>query len=142
MSAKLSLFYEYDSDPCESFGRLTVTVDASGFAGSGSMWVQWQDLKDLASELAVFPLPPVTFEHGFNQLAGNDLRIALKFVQVNSRGELKVAVTVADYLEPDRRLRTDFLTHYPQLETFSRSILRMLDRKTGAAELEGFVSHA
>lgn len=138
MLATLSLSYAYDSDPSESFGRLTVAVDAGGFAGQGSMWVQWQDLRRLAAELLAFPLQPVAFRRGFNDLRGDDLRVALDFTPANPRGELGVTVTVADYLEPGRRLTTDFLTHYPQLERFSRSLTLVMDRKAELARLEGF----
>ena len=136
----LSLSYKHDADPDDDFGQLQVAVNASGFSGSGFMWVQWQDIEEFAADLAAFPLPanpPVSLRRGFNDLVGDDLRIAIEIQPADARGNLRVDVTIADYIEPARRIRTTFNTLYPQLETFQRSILRVIKGDLAEAVLIG-----
>jgi len=127
-------------DPKDDFGQFHVAVSASGFSGRGSMWVQWQDIEAFAAQLATFPLPsspPVSLRRGFNHLVKDDLRVAIEIRPVDARGNLRVDVTVADYIEPERRVRTTFNTNYPQVESFQRAILRMMKGDIAEAVLTG-----
>lgn len=52
-------------------------------------------------------------------------------------GHLRVRVEIAEYLKPARRVRSDFVTHYPQLEVFGTGLLRMARRQAIEAVLLG-----
>jgi len=136
----LTLSFTHDPDPNEHFGQFHIAVSASGFSGSGYMWVQWQDIEEFAEALAAFPLPaspPVSLRRGFNHTAGDDLRVAIEIRPTDARGNLQVDVTVADYVQPERRVRTTFNTNYPQVEIFQRSILQMTKGDLAEAVLTG-----
>lgn len=48
MTAKLTLRYEFGSDPNDDFGWLALAVETDRFTGRGRFSVQWQDVTEMA----------------------------------------------------------------------------------------------
>lgn len=55
MTAKLTLRHQFSSDPYDDFGWLALSVQTYAFTGRGGFWVQWHDVKELASKLDAYP---------------------------------------------------------------------------------------
>jgi hypothetical protein len=140
MTSKLTLRYEFTNDPGDDFGWLTVEVVSDRFAGRGGFWVQWQDVAEFGQSLSTYPIPadaPLKAQWGFDMQEGEDLRLSIDIGPANSTGDLSVEAEVADYNNPTQRVRTSFLTNYPQLEAFRVSIASLMDRNVNEATLLG-----
>lgn len=145
--SQLILKYEYDESfynkdlTRDDFGRLTLSVETLQFSGCGGFWVQWQDVVEFGESLAAFPItadaPPKAC-WSYRQSDGSEVVILNVMISpANLTGDLLVSVEIADDSEPRRRVFTTFVTHYPDLEAFGRSIARVMERKLDEAVLRG-----
>jgi hypothetical protein len=66
---------------------------------------------------------------------GDDLIISVDIGPDNPRGDLRVRVQLADDNERGERLRTSFVTNYPDLENFRLDIGKMMDHQCDEAVL-------
>lgn len=136
--SSLTVTYEHSLD--DDFGRLRLALETRDFTGRGGFWVQWQDVEEFAESLSVYPLPsanPPRAQWGFEKLEGDDLIIGLELKPADTRGTLLVSVELADDFEPRRRVRSDFTTHYPQLEAFQQALMKLMRREAQEAVLSG-----
>jgi hypothetical protein len=143
---RLALRYRYDSSFFDSkldrddFGRLSVEVEAEGFAGRGGFWVQWQDVIEFGEALAVFPIAddsPVVAQWGYEMQDGDDLILRIEVASADKRGNLNVRFEVADDHEVRNRVRGSFLTNYPDLDAFRLGIAKLMDNEVEEAVLVG-----
>jgi hypothetical protein len=136
--SQLTLRYEFD--PEDDFGWLGVEVETARFSGRGGFWVQWQDVEEFGQSLRTYPIrseAPLTGAWGYEPWEGDALVVRIEVAAANHTGDLKVSVEVADDHEPNERVRTSFLTNYPQLESFSGSIEKLMKRQSNEAVLLG-----
>ena len=140
---QLSLKYQYDGTPTkilDDFGRLSVSVDAR-FSGQGGFWVQWQDVREFGESLSSYPLEAsVVAQWGYNMQEGDDLILRLEIAPANLTGDLLVTVEIADDLQDhggSDRVKSSFLTNYPQLESFRLAIDKLMDGEVSEAVLQG-----
>jgi hypothetical protein len=135
---RLTLRYQYDET--DDFGRLEVEVRTNKFSGKGGFWVQWQDVKELGERLSAYPIPPdapLAASWGYNMHEGDDLIVGIQIAPENSTGDLRVRVDLADEHEQSQRLRTSFITTYPDLEAFQIGIAALMERRSDEATLAG-----
>ena len=140
MTATLRFRYDFSDDPDDDFGWLMIEIVSGGFAGKGGFWVQRQDVKDFGESLSAFPIADdasLGAQWGFDKREGEDLRLKVQITPANNRGDLNVSAEVADYLTPSQRVRTSFLTNYPDLEAFKASISKLMSRDADEATLLG-----
>ena len=131
------LRYKFSTD--DDFGWLDVEVNST-FSGRGGFWVQWQDVQEFGQSLRAYPLPADALRRGawgYEPWEGDSLIVRIEVVPANATGDLRVEVEVADHFEQSNRVRTSFLTNYPQLEAFSDAVVRMMRRETTEAILVG-----
>lgn len=135
---KLVFRYRYDAD--DDFGWLDVAVATANFSGRGGFWVQWQDIIEFGETLSTYPIKsesPLKGAWGYEMLEGDDLAVGVEIGPADARGNLRVQVELADHLEPSQRVRTSFITNYPDLDGFRLAIAQLMDRKTDEAILRG-----
>jgi hypothetical protein len=142
--SQLVLKYQYDASFLASrqkgddFGRLSLSVSTSRFAGNGAFWVQWQDVKEFGEALATFPITsPVVVQWGYDMQEGNDLILKVEIAPADKRGTLIVRFEIADEFETDERVRGSFMTHYPELDAFRVAIGKMMKCEAEEAVLAG-----
>jgi hypothetical protein len=138
--SQLTFRYEHSGDPDDSFGWLGVEVATERFWARGGFWVQWQDVEEFGQSLRTYPIPaeaPLSGAWGYEPWEGDALVVNIQIAPANRRGDLKVSVDLADYVDAAERLRTSFLTNYPELEAFSASIDRLMKREVAEAVLPG-----
>ncbi|MES3083862.1 hypothetical protein [Sphingomonas faeni] len=144
--SRLTLRYRYDAsffDPKldrDDFGRLSVVVETDKFSGRGGFWVQWQDVREFAEALAVFPIvsgSPIVGQWGYNMQEGDDLVLRFEIASANKRGDLLVTFVVADEHHRGSRVSGSFLTNYPDIEAFRLGIGYMMESEVEEAVLEG-----
>ena len=136
--SQLTLKYDFAQD--DDFGWLGVEIETARFSGHGGFWVQWQDVEEFGESLRAYPIKngaPLIGAWGYEPWEGDALVVSIKVAAANYTGDLKVSVELADNHEPTERLRTSFLTNYPQLEAFSRSIGSLMKRLSNEAVLLG-----
>jgi hypothetical protein len=132
------LVFRYDFDAAD--GWLDVAVTSAKFSGQGGFWVHEQDVREFGERLSTYPIrpeAPLTAAWGYKMLEGDDLVVGVEIVPVNPRGDLLVRVELADYVEPTKRVRTSFLTNYPELDRFRTAIASLMERTTDEAVLSG-----
>ena len=124
----------------DDFGRLHASVETSDFSGRGSAYAQWQDVDAFARNLSAYPLredePPI-LRCGFNDGHRDNLLILVEVTPSDNRGTLRVRVEIADPVEPTRRVRTHFTSHYPQLADFQNALLQVIRSDVHEAVLRG-----
>jgi len=124
----------------DDFGRLTLSVVTDSFSGTGGFWVQWQDVRRFGDRLSRFPITsdePVAENWGGTIDDVYCLALGVEIAPANKTGDLRVKVEIADEADPERRVCTWFLTNYPDLDAFRRSIANLMDRKVDEAILRG-----
>ena len=134
------LVFRYRFDDGDDFGWLEMEVATDAFSGRSGFWVQWQDVKEFGESLSTYPLnpdAPIRDSWGYEMQEGNDLMLSVEIAPDNPRGDLRVRVELADYSEPAERLRTSFVTNYPDLESFRIGIANLMDRQSDEAVLTG-----
>jgi len=134
------LTFRYRFDDADDFGWLDVAVATDKFSGRGGFWVQWQDVREFGEKLVAYPIEPdapVSAAWGYEMLEGDDLVVGLEIAPANATGDLRVQVELADYTEKSERVRTSFVTNYPDLEQFRKAIASLMDRKADEAILSG-----
>ena len=127
-------------DHGDDTNRLGIEVQTDAFSGRGWSWTDRASLVDFASSLKAYPLPtdkPAIFTMGYNLLKGDDLIGYLEVRPADRLGNLLVRVAVADPHERWRRVRAEFLTHYPEVERFTAQLTRMLAGGSETAVLLG-----
>ena len=135
----LRLSYDHDGDPNDDFGLLSVEVFAVGYSGRGDMWVQWQDLIELAEKLNEFPLSETDPPEGDWGYTDNDLYqsiVRLQFSNVGKTGPIEVLVSLTDDDDSDFAVKCKFEMGYPSLDRFRLELSRMAENKAGSAKLE------
>jgi hypothetical protein len=142
------LVFKYAYDPSyfdpeavrDDFGRLSIEVVTERFSGQGGFWVQWQDLREFRNSLTVFPIDPAappSAEWGLGAGPNYKLILGVKIAPANATGDLLVSVEINDESPNDNRVRASFLTNYPDLEKFSKSLASHMDGKVDQAVLTG-----
>jgi hypothetical protein len=150
MTQRLSASYEPDSGS-DGTGKLTVTVRAGGFAGTGSAWFQERELLELARRLsATYPLPP----EGLPALRGGywsdatpgtlaQPHVELRFYPLGPLGTVACRVELATPVEQTDRasaqasVGVELLTSYEPLAKFGHSLEALVLRRASEAVLEG-----
>lgn len=125
----------------DDFGRLTFTVVTHDFSGTGGFWVQWQNLRDFGERLSAFPITsdePLKEDWGYMLDGDYHLVLGIVITPANTTGDLLVRVEIADEDDPLRHVCTSFLTNYPDVDAFRRSIASLMDRKVDEAILKGW----
>ncbi len=144
--SRLALRYEYDAgflDPTltrDDFGRLSISVITDYFSGCGGFWVQWQDVKEFGESLATYPIEasaPLIAQWGYDMQEGDDVILRVEIAPANGRGDLIVLVEIANEHEQRERVRTSFLTNYPDLEAFRAEVAKLIEREIEEAVLSG-----
>lgn len=138
MNSQLVLTYSYDAD--DDFGWLAAAVETPRFRGRNGMWVQWQDLGDLAAALGAYPLDPeqpATGAWGYSENGIFTAVTRLEFSPRGSAGAVTAKVELADYDATDNRCAVILITDYPAIERFRQEIERMMRDRTGCAVLLG-----
>jgi hypothetical protein len=136
--SQLTLRYHFDET--DDFGWLDVAVTTEKFSGRGGFWVQWQDVKEFGEKLSTYPIKddaPLSAAWGYEMHEGDDLIVSIQIAPANATGNLRVRVELADEDERSERLRTSFVTNYPDLEQLRVAIAALMDRKTDEAVLGG-----
>lgn len=134
--SQLVLRYDFDA----AGGWLDVSVTTAKFSGQGGFWVHEQDVREFGEKLSTYPIrpeAPLTAAWGYEMLEGDDLVMGVEIVPANPRGDLLVRVELADHMEPTERVRTSFLTNYPELDRFRTAIMSLMERTTDEAVLSG-----
>lgn len=132
------LVLRYDFDAAD--GWLDVAVTSAKFSGQGGFWVREQDVREFGERLSTYPIrpeAPLAAAWGYEMLEGDDLVVGVEIVPANPRGDLLVRVELADHMEPTERVRTSFLTNYPELDRFRTAIASLMERTTDEAVLSG-----
>ncbi|MDB5528556.1 MAG: hypothetical protein JWR51_1659 [Devosia sp.] len=132
-------FFDKDAAP-DDFGYLTMSVTTERFSGCGSFWVQWQDVVEFGQSLATFPIQleaPLGGKWGVMDQEGDNLALAVQIKPANSTGDLLVTVEIGELQHNGDRARISFLTNYPDIERFARSLARLMDGKIEQAVLTG-----
>jgi hypothetical protein len=108
------------------------------------MWVQWQDVSELAEALRAYPIKqndPITADWGFGEaLQGKAVATTITGLSIEPRGKtggLVARICLADYYKPANRCSTKFETDYPSLALFADEITRLLRERSGSATLHG-----
>ena len=142
MIAKLTLRYEFNSDPEDDFGWLAMSVETDAFAGRGGFWVQWQDVKEVAPKLDAYPLPsanPFAEEWGQCEFDGSNYEVIVGFsiLPANKTGDLDVIVKITDHFDTRRKCQAVFRTNYPEVASFAAELKELMDRQRDDAVLIG-----
>ena len=89
--------------------------------------------------LAAYPLEaPVVAQWGYDMQEGDDVILRIEIGPANRTGDLLVNVVIADDGNDNGdRVRSSFLTNYPQLEAFRMDIAKLMDGEISEAVLEG-----
>lgn len=138
MACMSQLVFRYDFATGD--GWLDVAVISDKFSGHGGFWIHDQDVRAFGEELSTYPIrteAPLTVAWGYEMLEGDDLIVGVEIVPENSRGDLRVRVELADYMEKSARVRTSFLTTYAELDRFRTAIASLMDRLVEEAILSG-----
>lgn len=144
--SQLAFSYKYDASffdaklDRDDFGWLAVSVSNDHFQGRGGFWVQWQDVREFGEALAAFsisPDAPIVAQWGYNAQEGEDLIIRVEIAPADLRGNLRVSFEIADLHETQNRMRSAFLTNYPDVLAFSRQVAELMDGKLIGAILQG-----
>jgi len=136
--SKLALRYRFDD--ADDFGWLDVAITTDRFSGRGGFWVQWQDVREFGEKLSTYPIQPdapLSAAWGYDTLKGDDLMVSIEIKPANATGDVRVRVELTDNTEPSERVRTSFLTNYPELEQFRIAITSLMDRNSDEAVLSG-----
>ncbi|MCI4654450.1 hypothetical protein [Sphingomonas aquatilis] len=143
MNSSLIVAFEFSRDG-DDFGWLTAEVQTPRFRGSNGMWVQWQDVSELAEALRAYPIKqndPITADWGFGEaLQGKAVATTITGLSIEPRGKtggLVARICLADYYKPANRCSTQFETDYPSLALFADEITRLLRERSGSATLHG-----
>jgi hypothetical protein len=142
------LIFRYVYDPSffdkdavrDDFGSLTMSVTTDRFSGCGSFWVQWQDVVEFGNSLATFPIQPeapLGGKWGVMDRVGDNLALAVQIKPANSTGELLVTVEIGELKQNGDRARASFLTNYPEIDRFGRSLARLMDGTIEQSVLTG-----
>lgn len=144
--SQLAFSYKYDASFFDAqlnrddFGWLAVSASSDHFQGRGGFWVQWQDVREWGEELAAFPISsdaPIVAQWGYNAQKGEDLIVRVEIAPADLRGNLRVVFEIADLHETQNRVRSAFLTNYPDVLAFSQQIAALMDGKLSEAILQG-----
>jgi len=142
MTAKLTLRYEFSSDPDDDFGWLAVSVETDAFAGRGGFWVQWQNVEEMAPKLDAFPFSsanPFVEEWGQCNSDGSNYEVivGISILTANKTGDLDVIVRIADHHDTRRQCQAVFRTNYPDTTRFATELKTVMNRQRDEAALLG-----
>jgi hypothetical protein len=140
--AKLTLRYEFSSDPEDDFGWLAVSVQTDAFAGHGGFWVQWQNAKEMVPKLDAYPFSSASpFVEEWGQCNGDgsnyEVIVGISILPVNKTGDLDVIVRIADHIDTRRQCQAVFRTNYPDTANFAAELKAVMDRQRDEAVLLG-----
>lgn len=140
MNCTLTFEYAFSTDD-DDFGWLSARLHTPDFSGRNGMWVQWQDLLDLARSLSRYPIEagqPVTCEWGFSEKEEYILITKLDIGPAGATGGLLAEICLRDYNAPANYCQTQFRTDYPALDAFREQIEAMMRKEASSATLNGF----
>ena len=139
MGAQLALRYEFDAH--DDFGWLEAHFSTAKTSGKMGFWVQWQDVREWASELATFPMRSrhrSGVDWGQFESGGGNYRPIIKVViRASELGRLDVAVNLADYADERVSCRGVFTTDFPALQRFADDLASVMNKKQDEAILIG-----
>jgi hypothetical protein len=126
-------FFDDQRDDPEEAGRLTVSVVTEQFSGTVGVWVPPEWVRVFGESLSTFP---ITSDKPLEAVWSYSHRMSSVMISpANPTGTLLVTVEITD---EDGRVWVSFVTHYPQIEAFRRSIANLMDRKVDEAILRGW----
>jgi hypothetical protein len=134
------LTISYQHDPSDNVGRVRAQLEGGTFSGAGACWATPDMIEDFGRGLDAYPIlaaDPPSFKAGYCELQGDDVVIGVTIRPADPRGNLVVEVEIAEDNDRWVRVRTRFVTHYPQIEAFKRALLRVAKGEAEAAVLEG-----
>jgi hypothetical protein len=142
MTAKLTLRYEFSSDPDDDFGWLAVSVQTDAFAGRGGFWVQWQNVTGMVPTLSAYPFSsasPFVEEWGQCNDDGSNYEVivGISILPANKTGDLDVIVRIADHIDTRRKCQVVFRTNYPDTANFAIELKAVMNRQRDKAVLLG-----
>lgn len=142
MTAALTLRYEFSSHPDDDFGWLSVTVRTDAFTGRGGFWVQWQNVRAMASKLNTYPFSPENpFVEEWGQCDSDgsnyEVIVGISILPVNKTGDLDVIVRIADHHDTRRQCQAVFRTNYSYTANFAVELEALMDRQRDEAVLLG-----
>lgn len=144
---RLTLRYAYNDrfdparDDAEEAGRVTVAVEGGAFSGQGTFDASPRSLQIFGEGLAAFPIARDQPREALWGYAGRMARVTVRAVNVT--GTLLVSVEIEDAVAVPADapvvagVRAAFVTDYPQVEAFRRSLAALIDRRAGQAVLRG-----
>ena len=139
MEARLALRYDFSSD--DDFGWLEANLSTAKISGRMGFWVQWQDVKEWASELTAFPMRSnyqSEADWGQSESDGSNYQPIIKIViSASQLGKLDVAVKLADHLDERVGCRGTFSTDFPALQRFAEDLGALMNRQRDEAVLTG-----
>jgi hypothetical protein len=139
MTTQLALRYRFDQT--DDFGWLEAELSTARVGGTLGFWVQWQDLKEWAAELAAFPMKAghsSEVDWGFAESDGGPYQSIVKIrIDCGATGHLHISTELADHIEPQINCRGIFDSDFPALEQFARDLAAMMDRKADEAVFAG-----
>ncbi len=142
MTAKLTLRYEFSTDPNDDFGWLALAVETDRFTGRGGFWVQWQDVTEMAPKLDAYPFSsehPFVEEWGHCDSDGSNYEVivGISILPANKTGDLDVIVKIADHIDTRRQCQAVFRTNYPDTANFASELRAVMGRQRHNAVLLG-----
>ncbi len=142
MTAKLTLRYEFSSDPNDDFGWLALAVETDRFAGSGGFWVQWQNVAEMVPKLGAYPFSsenPFVEEWGQCDSNGSNYEVivGISVLPANKTGDVDVIVRIANHIDTRRQCQAVFRTNYPEMANFASELRAVMDRQRDSAVLLG-----
>jgi hypothetical protein len=132
----------YRPEGSAGIGELEVSARIPPFAGAGLGYCNDDDLRAFAEALDVYPLPPGA-RPGLTTGVGGQETVGLTVSQVTSRGQLAVAVHLAD-IDLDQNspasgavssAHMTLLTSYQALHDFAAGLRAAVEAQGGTARL-------
>jgi hypothetical protein len=146
MQDSLSLQIHLDDD---GTAELSAQVQANGFGGHGSAWIDPLELKSIASTLAeAFPLKEALcirggYWSGANPATLTQEHLAISFYPVDGRGIVGCQVRLAAPSDREDResrkysIQAELLTSYEELRRFAKSVTLLSTGEAQEAVLNG-----
>ena len=124
----------------DQLGRLRLVVETPSFKGDGEAWAWPGLIEDFATALSQYPISgdnPPELRCGFGRLKVEEVVISLSVKAADALGKLDATINISDHFDRESRLRTHFVTHYPDVERFQKQLFALLAGDRDEAVLDG-----
>ncbi len=131
-----------DDGTCE----LVAEASSNGFSGKGSAWFSLSEIKELSTKLLCYPIPEkgICLKGGFfgddHKLEEEHLSICIYRVgETGNIGlEIKCRTPSDEVCRPEsiHRSALELITNYQDIEVFSKSLSKLVDRQSEEALLQ------